>query len=140
MLGLAQLGRPDEFKQRRDEIIEQYNAAFDDTKGIQTPPEPVDADPTYHPYAIDLNEALGCGQKESVNEMHAENNGTQVHYVSLHYYPYFREKFGSELRQFPETEAVYDRLVSPPLYAEMDDDDVADATTAVRQLLAYCHR
>jgi dTDP-4-amino-4,6-dideoxygalactose transaminase len=69
--------------------------------------------------------------------MHAENIGVQVHYVPLHYHPYFQEEFGYEQGQFPETEAVYDGLVSLPLHAEMDDDDVDDVITAVERLFAY---
>lgn len=136
-LGLAQLDRLDEFKQRRDEIIEQYDAAFTDIEGIRTPPEPVDADPMYHLYAIEVGEQFGCDRKEFVNAMHADNIGVQVHYVPLHYHPYFQEEFGYERGEFPESEAVYDRLVSLPLHAEMDDSDVADVITAVRQLSAY---
>jgi dTDP-4-amino-4,6-dideoxygalactose transaminase len=32
---------------------------------------------------------------------------------------------------------VYDGLVSLPLHAEMDDDDVADVVTAVETLFRY---
>ena len=136
-LGLAQLDRLDEFKQRRDEIIDQYNAAFAEIEGVRTPPEPVEADPMYHLYAVEIGESFGCDRKTFVNAMHDENIGVQVHYVPLHYHTYFQEEFGYEAGQFPETEAVYDGLVSLPLHAEMDDSDVDDVVTAVRQLSAY---
>lgn len=135
-LGLAQLNRIDSFKQRRDEIVDQYNAAFAGIEGIRTPPVPVDADPMYHLYAVEIGEAFGCDRQEFVNAMHDENIGVQVHYVPLHHHPYFQE-FGYERGQFPETETVYDGLVSLPLHAEMDDDDVDDVVSAVRQLSAY---
>jgi len=136
-LGLAQLDRLDEFKQRRDEIIDQYNAAFAEIEGVRTPPEPVEADPMYHLYAVEIGESFGCDRKTFVNAMHDENIGVQVHYVPLHYHTYFQEEFGYEAGQFPETEAVYDGLVSLPLHAEMDDSDADDVVTAVRQLSAY---
>ena len=136
-LGLAQLDRLAEFKQRRDEIIAQYNAAFAEIEGVRTPPEPVDSDPMYHLYAVEIGEAFGCDRTAFVNAMHAENIGVQVHYVPLHYHPYFQEEFGYEQGQFPETEAVYDGLVSLPLHAEMDAGDVDDVVTAVGQLSAY---
>jgi len=136
-LGLAQLDRLTKFKQRRDEIIDQYNAAFAEIEGVRTPPEPVEADPMYHLYAVEIGEAFGCDRKAFVNAMHDENIGVQVHYVPLHYHSYFQKEFGYERGQFPETEAVYDGLVSLPLHAEMDDSDVADVVTAVRRLSAY---
>jgi dTDP-4-amino-4,6-dideoxygalactose transaminase len=69
--------------------------------------------------------------------MHDESIGVQVHYVPLHYHPYFQEEFGYEQGQFPETEAVYEGLVSLPLHTEMEDGDVDDVIRAIEQLEAY---
>jgi dTDP-4-amino-4,6-dideoxygalactose transaminase len=136
-LGLAQLDRMEEFKARRNEIIARYDDAFESIAGIRTPPDPVESDPMYHLYAVEVGEAFGCSRKEFVNAMHDENIGVQVHYVPLHYHPYFQEQFGYEEGDFPETERVYKRLVSLPLHAEMDDEDVGDVIRAVRRLRAY---
>jgi perosamine synthetase len=136
-LGLAQLDRLDEFKRCRDEIIAQYDEAFADVSGIRTPPDPVESDPMYHLYAIEVREEFGCDREKFVNAMHAENIGVQVHYVPLHYHPYFQEEFGYERGMYPETERVYDRLVSLPLHPEMDDGDVSDVIDAIQRLQAY---
>ena len=134
-LGLAQLDRLDAFKRRRDEISAQYDEAFASVEGIRTPPEPVDSDPMCHLYAIEVREAFGCDREEFVNAMYAENIGVQVHYVPLHYHPYFQEEFDYEEGMFPETERVYEGLVSLPLHAEMDDGDVEDVITVIQQRL-----
>ncbi len=136
-LGLAQLDRLDEFKRRRDEIIARYDEAFEGIDGLETPPDPVDADPMYHLYAVEIEEKFGCDRGEFVNAMHAENIGVQVHYVPLHYHPHFQEQFGYAEGDFPETERVYERLVSLPLHAEMDGEDVRDVIRAVRRLRAH---
>ncbi|MFA9518178.1 DegT/DnrJ/EryC1/StrS family aminotransferase [Halopenitus sp. H-Gu1] len=136
-LGLAQIDRLGEFKTRRDEIIAEYDGAFVDMEGFRTPPDPTNADPMYHLYAVEIGEAFGCNRTEFVNAMHAENIGVQVHYVPLHYHPYFQEEFGYERGMFPETEQVYEGLVSLPLHAEMDDGDVTDVVTAIKRLHAY---
>ncbi|MCY4732125.1 DegT/DnrJ/EryC1/StrS family aminotransferase [Natronomonas gomsonensis] len=136
-LGLAQLDRLDTFKRRRDETIEQYNEAFASIEGIRTPSEPVNSDPMYHLYAIEVREDFGCDREEFVNALHAENIGVQVHYVPLHYHPYFQEEYGYERGMFPETERVYEGLVSLPLHAKIDDGDVTDVIDAVQQLRTY---
>jgi dTDP-4-amino-4,6-dideoxygalactose transaminase len=136
-LGLAQLERLDEFKHRRDEIIPRYNEAFGDIPGIRTPPEPVESDPMYHLYAIEVREEFGCNRTEFVNAMHAENIGVQVHYVPLHFHPFFQEEYGYEEGMFPDTESVYEGLVSLPLFPEMDDSDVRDVVRAVRRLARH---
>ena len=136
-LGLAQLDRIKEFKAQRDMIIESYNAAFEEVPGIRTPPDPVESDPMRHLYAIEVNEEFGCDRKEFINAMHAENLGVQVHYVPLHYHPYFQEEFGYEEGMFPVAEEVYDKLVSMPLHAEMNQDDIGKVTQAVERLHRY---
>jgi len=136
-LGLAQLDRLDEFKDRRDEIIQRYDAAFEDINGIRTPPEVADADPMYHLYAIEVREEFCCDRTEFVNAMHEENVGVQVHYVPLHYHPLFRDKYGYERGDFPETEQVYKGLVSMPLFPGMSEGDVNDVIAAVKRLHRY---
>ena len=138
-LGLAQLDRVPEFKSRRDEIIERYDGAFGDVPELATPSVGDDADPMFHLYAVEVGEEFGCSRKEFVNAMHAENIYVQVHYVPLHFHPFFQEEYGYEVGQYPRTESVYERLVSLPLYPGMDDGDVDDMIRAVRRLSAY-HR
>jgi perosamine synthetase len=136
-LGLAQLDRLDEFKERRDEIIARYNEAFEDVAGIRTPPKPVNSDPMYHLYAVEIRDEFGCDREEFVNALHAENIGVQVHYVPLHYHPLLQKEFGYEQGMFPKAERVYDGLVSLPLHPEMDGDDVTDVIQAIERLRAH---
>jgi dTDP-4-amino-4,6-dideoxygalactose transaminase len=69
--------------------------------------------------------------------MHAENLGVQVHYVPLHYHPYFQEEFGYEKGMYPVAEEVYDKLVSMPLHAEMSQSDIKEVIRAVNRLRQY---
>jgi len=138
-LGLAQLDRLDEFKRRRDEIVARYDEAFADIEGLRTPPDPTESDPMYHLYAVEVRDGFGCDRTEFVNALHAENIGGQVHYVPLHYHPFFQEEYGYERGMFPETEEVYEGLVSLPLFPAMTDSDIRDVIDAVHRLRAY-HR
>jgi dTDP-4-amino-4,6-dideoxygalactose transaminase len=136
-LGRAQLDRIEEFKQRRDEIIARYDEAFGPIEGIRTPPDPVESDPMYHLYAIEVDEDFGCDRTEFVNAMHAENVGVQVHYVPLHYHPLFQEEYGYDEGDFPVAERVYEGLVSLPLFPGMDDGDIRDVVRAIERIARY---
>jgi dTDP-4-amino-4,6-dideoxygalactose transaminase len=137
-LGRAQLDRIREFKRRRDAIVTQYNGAFSDIPGIDPPAVKDDCDPMFHLYAVEIDvDQFGCSRKRFVNAMHQENIGVQVHYVPLHYHPFFQDEFGYERGDFPVTEACYDGLVSLPLFPEMDDTDVESVVRAVERLHEY---
>ncbi|WP_251342948.1 DegT/DnrJ/EryC1/StrS family aminotransferase [Haloplanus halophilus] len=133
-LGLAQLDRLSAFKRRRDEIAARYDEAFADIEGLRTPPNCETADPMYHLYAVEIRDGFGCDRTEFVNAMHAENVGVQVHYVPLHYHPFFQREYDYERGMFPEAERVYEGLVSLPLFPEMSDEDVEDVVRAVRRI------
>lgn len=136
-LGLEQLKRLHEFKRRRDEIVTRYDRAFEPIDGLETPPEAEDADPMYHLYAVEVDAGFGCDRTEFVAAMHAENIGVQVHYVPLHFHPYFQNQYGYERGMFPVTERLYESLVSIPLFPGMSDDDVADVVRAIERLHQY---
>ena len=134
-LGLAQLERLDAFRARRAAIVARYDAAFADIAGIRTPPQPADAVPMWHLYAIEVTDAFGCDRAAFVRAMHAEQIGVQVHYVPLHEHPVFAEVRGADA--LAGTEAVYAGLVSLPLHTTMTDADVASVIAAVERLAAY---
>jgi perosamine synthetase len=134
-LGLEQFQRLDEFKSRRQSIMSQYDRAFADISGLRTPVVEDHVDPMFHLYVVEVaSEEFGCTRKEFVNAMHAENIYVQVHYVPMHHHPFFSEEYGYEPGDYPRTDAVYERIVSLPLFPVMSDDDVADVIRAVRRL------
>ncbi|WP_324759590.1 DegT/DnrJ/EryC1/StrS family aminotransferase [Haloarcula sp. GH36] len=136
-LGCEQLARLPEFKQRRQEIMAQYDEAFADLSGLRTPVVHDDVDPMFHLYAVEIADSFGCSRKEFVNAMHAENIYVQVHYVPLHFHPFFRDEYGYERGQFPFTESVYERIVSLPLFPGMTDEDISSVVRAVERLHEY---
>ena len=136
-LGLKQLERIDEFSERRQKLVARYDEAFADFDGIRTPPEPEDANPTYHLYAVEIGGEFGCERGEFVRSMHDENIGVQVHYVPLHYHPYFQDEFGYERGDFPVAEQCYDRLVSLPLFPAMSNADQEDVIKAIDRIHGY---
>jgi dTDP-4-amino-4,6-dideoxygalactose transaminase len=57
--------------------------------------------------------------------------------VPLHYHPFFQENYGYEKGDFPETEEVYDQIVTLPMYPDMSDSDVEDVIEAIRKISNY---
>jgi perosamine synthetase len=136
-LGVSQMNRLESFKERRDEIIREYNDAFANIPGLRTPTVKADVNPMWHLYTVEIDEEFGCDRKRFVNAMHAENIYVQVHYVPLHFHPFFQDEFGHERGDYPVAEDVYEGLVSLPLYPAMEGEAVEDVIQAVHRIHRY---
>ena len=135
---ISQMGRIDEFKKRRKEIVERYNEAFSKVPGIIVQKEIPESDTCRHLYIIRLDfDKLSCTRKEFFDAMSAENVQCQVHYVPVYWFPYYRH-LGYEKGLCPNAEEVYKGIMSIPLYPRLTDEDVEDVIKAVTKVaLAY---
>ena len=134
---LSQLKKLDGFKARRKEIVNRYNEAFTGVPGIIVQQEIEKSDTCRHLYVIRLDlEKLSCTRKEFFDAMSAENVQCQVHYIPTYYFPYYR-KLGYKKGLCPNAEAVYEGIMSIPLYPKLTDVEVEDVIHAVKKLLAY---
>jgi dTDP-4-amino-4,6-dideoxygalactose transaminase len=136
-LGLSQLERAEEFKERRQEIFDRYTEAFQEIEGVEPPEVKDNIDPFWHIYTVKITEDFPISRKKFFNVMQEENIGVQVHYVPLHHHPFFQKKYGYEKGDFPETEEVYSQIVTLPMYPDMSDSDVEDVIEAVRKISNY---
>lgn len=136
-LGLSQLERAEEFKERRQEIFDRYTEAFEGIEGVEPPEVKDNIDPFWHIYTVKITEEFPVSRGKFFNVMQEENIGVQVHYVPLHYHPFFQENYGYEKGDFPETEEVYDQIVTLPMYPDMSDSDVEDVIEAIRKISNY---
>ncbi len=61
--------------------------------------------------------------------------GTSVHFIPLHIQPYWRDRYGFSVDDFPVAYDVYRRAVSLPIYPKMTDIDVERVIEIVRSIL-----
>ena len=131
-LGIEQLNRLDGNLARRREIAARYTAAFQNITGIIPPAVRAEANPAWHLYPIRLDlDKLAADRAEVFRALRAENIGVSVHYIPVHYHPYYRDQFGDRTGEFPVAEGAYARLISLPMFHAMTDRDVEDVITAV---------
>jgi dTDP-4-amino-4,6-dideoxygalactose transaminase len=57
-----------------------------------------------------------------------------VHYIPLHYHPYYRD-MGWRRGDFPEAERYYQRCLSLPLYQDLSEAQQDQVVCALRQIL-----
>lgn len=139
VLGLSQLKKIDRIIQRRREIVKKYDCEFKDVPEIKIPQiNPVDSNPAWHIYMIQLNlERLKVGRREIFEALKAENIGVNVHYIPVHLQPYYQKRFGYCLGDFPKAENYYSRAITLPIFPKMSDKDIDDVIVAVKKVINY---
>lgn len=131
----SQLKKLDQFKARRQEIVDRYNEAFADLPGIIVQKEIEESDTCRHLYIIRLDlDELTCTRRQFFDAMAAENVQCQIHYVPVYWFPYY-QKMGYEKGLCLNAEKIYDSIMSIPLYPKMSDQDVEDVIMAVKKVV-----
>lgn len=134
---ISQLDKLPMFSRRRKEIVAKYNEAFRQIPEIQVQEEIPESDTTRHLYILRIRpERLKINRKEFFDAMAAENIMCNVHYIPVYYFPYY-QRLGYKKGLCPKAEALYDEMMSLPLYYGMSDKDVEDVITAVKKIVAF---
>lgn len=140
-IGLAQLAKAQHMWQRRREIAQRYNQAFELVPELQIPCDRVDCQHAWHLYTLRLNlERLRIDRAQFVQELKGRNIDTSVHFIPLHLHPYYQETYGYQPRDFPVAHREYLREISLPIYSKMSDGDVQDVIEAVSDVAAQYRR
>jgi perosamine synthetase len=140
-LALSQLGRFAADDARRQAVAAAYDDAFLPREDLEIIPTPPNVRHGRHLYVVKLRlEALKVDRDAVFRALRAENVGVNVHYIPLHYHSYYRDAYGYRRGDFPRAEALFERILSLPLFAAITARDVADVVAAVDKVLRYYRR
>ena len=139
-LGFSQFKKLARFIRRRREIVRQYNKAFCNIKEIILPVERAYSTSAYHLYPIKLRlELLKAGRKEIFEALRKKGFGVQVHYIPVHFHPFYEKTFAYKRGDFRVAENYYDRALTLPLFPAMTSADVRKVIGTVQKTIAQ-HR
>lgn len=135
-LGIHQLKKAWRLQDRRKEIVYKYNNAFNGLPVI-TPLITNDNDThSWHLYVIKLSlDKLTISRDQFIEILAERGVGTSVHYIPLHFHPYWRETYGLCKDDFPKSSEAFTSIVSLPNYPKMTDEQVDKVIEIVRDLL-----
>ena len=140
-LGIQQLKKLDKFQKRRNEIVRMYNEAFKDLEEIQIPTIRNGCEHAWHIYAIRLNlEMLTINRDEFIRKLSERGIGTSVHFIPNHMQPYYKNKYGFDVKDFPVATKEYYRLISLPIYPRMSNEDVEYVIRSVFEVVTKHRR
>ena len=136
-IGVAQLERFEESQRRRHAIVARYRAGLAGVPGVRVPGARPGMTHAWHLFTIALElERLSIDRARFIEELRAENIGTSVHFIPIHFHPHFRDSLGYGPGSFPVAEDAYRRAITLPLFATMTERDVDDVVGAVRKVAA----
>jgi len=134
VLGLSQMEKLDAWLARRRGIAARYREAFAAMPAVETLAVLPHTEPAWHLFTIKLNlEMLRVGRKEVFAALRAENIGVNVHYIPVHWHPYYQQ-LGYKRGLCPAAEAAYERIITLPMFPAMSDADVDDVIAAVQKV------
>lgn len=135
-LGLHQLKKLDSFIETRRKYAEIYDSEFDGMEEITVPFVKYKDLHARHLYPIHLNlNQLEGDRATFIDKIKEYNIGTTVNFIPLHLHPYYQRQWGLKKGDYPNSEWVYEGLVSLPLYPKMNVDDIKYVANSAKKVI-----
>jgi dTDP-4-amino-4,6-dideoxygalactose transaminase len=119
-LGISQIKRLSEFKQRRREIFERYLLLLGDCKELTLPYEKPYVDSNWHLFPLRVRKDF---RRSLFDHLRKSGIGVQVNYLPAHLHPVFARD-GHKEGQFPISEKYYLEEISLPMHVNLTNEQV----------------
>ena len=132
-IGIHQLARAETMRKEREAIARRFTEAFAGADELETPPMPEDRIHSWHLFPIRLRlDRLSISRNTVIDELRERGVACSVHWRPLHLHPYYTETFGWRPEDLPAATAVWERLISLPIFPGMRDEEIAAVVENVR--------
>jgi dTDP-4-amino-4,6-dideoxygalactose transaminase len=137
-IGLAQLEQAAAWRLARENIARRYYEALGrlealDLLQLRSGLSP--ADHSWHLFPVILKPEARLGRDEFIERLAERGIGASVHYCPLYRLRYYRERYGLDPADFPETEKIWAGTVSLPIYPSLTADETEYVCLTVAELL-----
>jgi dTDP-4-amino-4,6-dideoxygalactose transaminase len=128
-LGISQIKRLHEFKNRRREIYSTYLELLSEFEWIELPIERDNVSTNWHlfPIRVPVNDRRRIFEKLRYLEI-----GVQVNYMPAYRHPVF-EGYKINPEEFPKSEDFYNKEISIPMHAGLTDQEIETVVNSLRQ-------
>lgn len=131
-LGISQLKKLDSFVARRRELVEIYKDAFSNLSGDVRLLTEADGNKSSYHLLVALITGDESRRKQVFDYLRGQNIWTQIHYIPVHFQPWYQEQFGYRRGDFPNAEKYYEQCLSLPLFPAMKNSDVERVYNVVK--------
>jgi perosamine synthetase len=134
-IGIHQLARAEAMREERAAIARFFRQQLADVEQLDLPPDPADRIHSWHLFPLRLRlEMLSIDRNTFIDHLRAGGVGCSVHWRPLHLHPYYENTFGWQPGHLPVASALWDRLISLPLFPGMREEETIHVVKVVREL------
>jgi dTDP-4-amino-4,6-dideoxygalactose transaminase len=126
-LGLSQLSRISQFKEKRTNIFNRYKEKLSVTEDLRLPVSRDYVDPMWHLFPIRVDAKK---RKRIFNDLRNRGIGVQVNYLPAYLHPAFSER-DYPRGLCPNSELFYSEEISLPIHFELTEDEQELIITSV---------
>lgn len=134
-LGLAQYERLSELNLRRSHLAALYNKKLHGVSGIDLPQ--VTAYEHTHAWHLYIIKILALSRDVFMEKLAEYNIGYGLHFPPTHSLKYIQEKYPVNIDSLKETEQVAGKIISLPLFPDMQDADVQYVCEAIKEIVKH---
>ncbi|MFC1884984.1 UDP-4-amino-4,6-dideoxy-N-acetyl-beta-L-altrosamine transaminase [Thermodesulfobacteriota bacterium] len=135
-LGISQLKKLEGFLKRRREIAELYNVLLLDIPTIRPLEVKEEVSHAYHLYVIRAEfSSIGADKAHFFSALRGKGIGVNVHYIPVHFHPFYRRHFNTGPGLCPVAEKAYEQIITLPIYPGMSDTDVETVIKALKDTI-----
>ncbi len=135
-MGIHQLRKLERFIAARAERAARYAELLAGIEEVELPEECDYGRHAWHLYVLRLNaDALEIGRDEFMAELRRRRIGASVHFIPIQLHPFFAPWAGARHNQCPRSLALFERMLSLPLYPSLSEEEVVYIASAVRDIV-----
>jgi UDP-4-amino-4,6-dideoxy-N-acetyl-beta-L-altrosamine transaminase len=133
-LGSNQLKKLGSFIEKRQKIAQIYNSRLKDVEHVRTPKIKKHVQHSFHLYPLLIDfDKLKISKIDFFKKMKAEGVNLQVHYIPIHFQPYYKNKYGFKRGDFEISKQFYEKEVSLPIYPDLKTEDVKNICKLIKK-------
>lgn len=134
-LGLSQLKKLPAFMERRKAIVAYYNQELRGLPWAQTPFESPDDGSNFHLYVLLIDfKKINKTRAQCMEELKEKGIRAQIHYIPVALQPFYQQRFGTDMNDYPHAKDYYARCLSIPLYPGMTDQEAQYVVRCIKEL------
>lgn len=130
-IGLIQLKKQNNLRDKRESIANKYNDAFKNNDNIILPLIKDDRETSWHLYVIKVE-----NRDEVIERLKIAGIGSSVHFIPVHKHTYYKSKYDYKDENYPISNKVFDKSLSLPIYPDMTNEEIEYVIKNIEEIVS----